>query len=66
MVGYIDKESHFYQTSALRTIDTRARLLDAEELVSGDRYTFIRDAYLQRREFLVNDGVEEDYDDDNF
>ena len=39
---------------------TRAELLKAEELVTGDRYTFIRDVYLQRREYLVNDGEFED------
>ncbi|MEM7219191.1 MAG: VacJ family lipoprotein [Pseudomonadota bacterium] len=41
---------------ALTVVDARARLLQVETLVSGDRYLFIRDAYLQRREFLVNDG----------
>lgn len=39
-----------------RIVNTRAGLLDAEQLISGDRYIFIRDAYLQRREYLVNDG----------
>lgn len=43
-----------------RVIDTRASLLQAEELVTGDRYIFLRDAYLQRRNFLVNDGMVED------
>ncbi|MDB6060447.1 MAG: rane protein [Verrucomicrobiaceae bacterium] len=43
-----------------RVIDTRASLLNAEELVTGDRYIFLRDAYLQRRQFLVNDGVVSD------
>jgi phospholipid-binding lipoprotein MlaA len=43
-----------------RVIDNRAQLLRAEELISGDRYIFLRDAYLQRREFLVKDGVVED------
>jgi phospholipid-binding lipoprotein MlaA len=32
-------------------------LLDQESLISGDRYRFVRDAYLQRRQFEVNDGV---------
>lgn len=41
-------------------IELRARLLSSEELISGDRYVFIRDAYLQRREYLVNDGEVED------
>ncbi len=44
----------------LRYVSDRASLIQAEELISGDRYTFIRDAYIQRREFLVNDGVVED------
>jgi phospholipid-binding lipoprotein MlaA len=43
-----------------RVIDGRAQLLDAEELISGDRYIFLRDAYLQRREFLVKDGEVDD------
>ena len=37
----------------VNTISTRASLLGAEGLVTGDRYAFIRDAYLQRREFLI-------------
>lgn len=55
-------------------VDLRAELLSAETLVSGDKYLFLRDAILQRRAFLVNDGeLEEDpflsdefddYDDD--
>lgn len=44
----------------LELIDGRARLLKAEELMSGDRYIFVRDAYLQQRKYFVNDGVIED------
>jgi len=44
----------------LELIDGRARLLRADELMTGDRYIFVRDAYLQQREFFVNDGVVED------
>jgi phospholipid-binding lipoprotein MlaA len=55
-------ESHiaYYAAFALRTIDTRASLLAVEGLVTGDRYIFLRSAYLQRREYLVNDGVQDD------
>lgn len=45
---------------ALEIIDTRAALLGAEDLITGDRYIFIRDAYLQQREYFVNDGVVDD------
>ena len=34
----------------------RASLLDSEKLITGDKYTFIRNAYLQNREFKVKDG----------
>ena len=38
----------------------RDELTDAEQLVSGDRYRFIRDAYLQQREYLIADGEIDD------
>ncbi|MCH4874899.1 MULTISPECIES: MlaA family lipoprotein [Pseudomonas] len=49
-------------TAAMEVIDTRASLLSAEKLITGDRYVFIRNAYLQSREFRVKDGqVEDDF-----
>lgn len=41
---------------AVDVIDTRASLLGAEKLITGDKYVFIRNAYLQNREFKVTDG----------
>jgi phospholipid-binding lipoprotein MlaA len=49
-----------YALYAVNVIDSRAALLSAEALISGDRYLFIRDAYLQRREYLIADGMIED------
>lgn len=46
-------------TFALDVVDTRANLLDAEKILDTaamDRYSFLRDAYLQRREYLIHDG----------
>ncbi len=43
----------------VQAIDTRASLLDAGNLIDGaalDRYTFIRNAYVQRRLNLIYDG----------
>ncbi|HEX4869453.1 MAG TPA: VacJ family lipoprotein [Moraxellaceae bacterium] len=46
---------------ALKVTNTRANLLDVEEIIQGDRYLFIRDLYLQSRDFAVKDGrVESD------
>lgn len=45
--------------SAVRIVNTRAGLLSATDLLDDialDRYTFVRDAYLQRRRSLVHDG----------
>ena len=49
----------------LELVDGRARLLTADDLISGDRYIFVRDAYLQARETFVNDGLlaEDDFSD---
>ncbi len=52
----IEDEKTRYALAALYFIDTRASLLDAEQLMGGDKYTFMRDAYLQRRDFLIHDG----------
>ncbi|MBT9611757.1 MAG: VacJ family lipoprotein [Burkholderiales bacterium] len=44
---------------ALRVIDRRARLLDAEKVLDEaalDPYTFLRDAYIQQRRNLIYDG----------
>src|SRR5690606_40373674 len=41
-------------------ITLRASLLDNEKLITGDKYIFIREVYLQRREYLVNDGRVDD------
>lgn len=56
----------------LYAVDTRAGLLDADRLVSDvalDRYSFIRDAYMQRRNAMVNwrlnGGDLPDYSDDD-
>jgi len=59
---YIDHVPTRNSIFALDVIDTRASLLPAEKLVQGDKYIFIRNAYLQNREFKVKDGeVEDDF-----
>lgn len=46
----------------VQAVDLRASLLQAERMVSGDKYIFVRNAYLQNREFRVRDGqVEDDF-----
>lgn len=50
-----------YSLTALNAVNTRANLLGATRVLDDialDKYTFIRDAYLQRRRSLVFDGNE--------
>jgi phospholipid-binding lipoprotein MlaA len=54
--SYVEEDKVRVSLTALRIIDTRAGLLDQEALIRGDRYSFIRDAYLQQRRFEVQDG----------
>jgi phospholipid-binding lipoprotein MlaA len=45
---------------AVNLLDKRATLLPAEKVISGDKYTFIRNAYMDNREYKVKDGNVED------
>lgn len=44
----------------IEVIDYRARLLDADDLITGDRYIFFREAYISARETFVNGGPVDD------
>ena len=47
-------------------IETRERLLDIESLLSGDKYAFVKDAYIQSINYEIKDGidVQDDFIDD--
>ena len=48
----------------VKETDSRSGLLALDELITGDRYLFVREAYVQRRGCLVTDGqVEDDFGD---
>ena len=58
-VGYVSDVRWRNVIYGVGAVDQRAQALDASSMVDKaalDRYTFIRRAYLQRREYLVNDG----------
>ena len=46
--------------TALDALETRERYLDFEAMITGDRYTFVKDAYVQSREYEINNGSTED------
>lgn len=55
----ISDGQEFAVLTAMRFVEQRATLLPMERLIEGaalDRYSFIRNAYLQRRQNLVYDG----------
>lgn len=56
---YIDEPALEYSIFALRIVNARAELLQTGRLIDAaalDRYSFIRDAFLQRRRSLIYDG----------
>lgn len=58
-ISQIEGSTERWATIALKAVDTRAGLLRASRILDTaalDRYVFLRDAYLQRRENLVYDG----------
>jgi phospholipid-binding lipoprotein MlaA len=70
----LDDPLVFWGLYGLNLVEIRAGLLDAEEIVSGDRYVFYRDAYLQNRAVLEAGGqvkdefseFEDDWDEEEF
>ena len=60
------EQLHHEEKQVLRTIDvidTRARLLRATKILDAaakDKYIFVRESYLQRRDSLVRDGENEE------
>ena len=58
--NYIEHDRTRWSVSFVSLVDTRASLLPLEENITGDKYTFIRDVYLQRRNFVINNGEVED------
>ena len=64
---YLNAAGHRAAVVGLDLVNVRSQLLGSEDLITGDRYIFLRDSWLQRREFLTNDGrIEDPFLDDDF
>ncbi|MBU15691.1 MAG: hypothetical protein CMQ14_11515 [Gammaproteobacteria bacterium] len=59
-IQYYYESAVRYPLLFLEELDQRASYLALDDLVSGDPYLFIREAYVQRRNYLVHDGQLED------
>lgn len=58
---YINDNGVAYGIWGGEILDTRARLLSLEDMIVGDPYIFIRNAYLETREYKVKGYVEDDF-----
>jgi phospholipid-binding lipoprotein MlaA len=63
---YLYPVSHRNTILAFRGVVYRADLLVVDDVVFGDKYIFYRDAYFQRREYLLKDGEVSDPFADDF
>jgi len=62
--SYVDDVSTRNTSRGLDLLSMRAGLLEIDGVISGDKYLFVRDVYLQRNRYLVNDGaIEDDFGD---
>ncbi len=65
--NYIDHVPTENTVKGISLLNTRAQLLSLEKNLTGDKYVFIRDVYLQRRAYLINNGaVEDDFGTEDF
>jgi phospholipid-binding lipoprotein MlaA len=63
-VSHLDEVSDRNSIRLGSLVSARAELIDLDDVISGDSYLFVRDVYLQRREYLVKDGaIEDDFGD---
>jgi phospholipid-binding lipoprotein MlaA len=59
LVNQINDEASRLGLNVVSAVDVRAALLDAEGVINQaalDRYSFIRDSYIQRQRYMVYDG----------
>ncbi len=65
--NYIDHVPTDNTVKGISLLNTRAQLLPLEKNLTGDKYVFIRDVYLQRRAYLINNGsVSDDFGTEDF
>jgi phospholipid-binding lipoprotein MlaA len=58
-LSYIHPDGLSWALYGLNIVSTRANLLGASDVLEGaalDKYSFVRNAYLQRRRYLISDG----------
>lgn len=58
--SYIEDDTLRWSLFGTAFLVKRESLLEKEKLIVGDRYLFIRDSYLQRRQYLIDDGLDEE------
>ena len=62
--SYVDDVRTRNTARGVDLLAMRASLLEVDEIISGDKYLFVRDVYLQRNRYLVKDGaIEDDFGD---
>ena len=62
--SYVDDVRTRNTARGVDLLAKRAGLLEIDRVISGDKYLFVRDVYLQRNRYLVNDGaIEDDFGD---
>ena len=64
--NYLNHNTAYWADQALRGISARSQLLDLESVLQGDKYSAMRDIYLQRQSFIIAEKKGLDADGINF
>ena len=61
---YLSNEGEIISiVTAIQAVDIRAQLLKADELIIGGPYIFLREAYLQQRNYFLTGEVQDSFSD---
>jgi phospholipid-binding lipoprotein MlaA len=63
LFGYVKNIGLRNSVTGLRVVNARNTFYEAGDLLDGaalDKYSFVRDAYIQRREYQINEGREDE------
>ena len=56
----LDDDKTSYTYTAIDIVETRSRYLGFDTLIIGNKYLFLKDTYIQKRKFDINNGLLED------
>jgi len=61
VINYLHPAKDRYYAYILNALDSRSQFLEAEKIITGDKYIFMRTIYLQNRAYKIDGEIEDDF-----